>query len=218
MTRNESVHGTDTESDDGSDVILIEAEGNDEAEEQEQHQGDFMARYNLSLNMDQRLVICNSCCIGSTRTKIAFHLSRYHKYPKVNMMHLAQSIPYQFEGPGDNSPYVEPRVELCDRIPGIKVYQGFRCNYCPFFVREWKSITTHHFHEHRGEDCRKQDSKCLIQKLFSGATKYYGVLEEQGNVQEEVYDVAEDARDNLYHQLTPVCRIQSANRNINLCS
>ncbi len=214
-TRNESLHSSDTESDDESAVCLIDADGNDQhQQEQEQPQGDFMARYNLSLNIDQRLIICNTCSIGLTRTKLAFHLSRYHKYPKVNMMQLSQSIPYHFEGPGENSPYVEPRAELCERIPGIQVYEGFRCKYCPFFVRQWKSVTIHHFHEHRGEDYRKEDSKCLIQKLFSGVSKYYGVLEEQGNLQEEVIDVPEDVREYLYSKLTPVCRIHTANSNM----
>jgi hypothetical protein len=60
-TRDESVHVTDTESDDESDIVLIEEEVNAQQQEQEQHQGDFMARYNLSLNMDKRLIICSSC-------------------------------------------------------------------------------------------------------------------------------------------------------------
>ena len=206
-TENEADQSSDSE----SEVEIIDEEAVVPAEPP----GVFFAdQYNLSFNLNLRLVICKTCEMGLSYKQLYYHLAIFHKFPNVKKSSIDSNVDDALTGPYEDSPYLLPTLQLLPRVQGIRTFTGYRCRECPYYCRLWKQMREHYEKLHDEDDLLKQNSICHIQKLFKNNCCYYGVQDDE--MEEDANgEVIELAHNRLNEYLEPTCRLINPNSKYN---
>ncbi len=202
----ESDHDSLTTDGSDSDAVIVDRDEND-LPAVAAPPVNVLEKYYLSLNLDLRLIICQTCRVGLKHSQVYYHLAHFHKYPKVNKSSLLENIDEAFNGPYDDSPYVTPGRNLVAPVPGLEVLKGFKCLECPYYVRTWRQLKQHYFDHHDEDDLIKANATCLVQKLFKSNSHYFGVDDVENGDQGNGPIVNQEAREKLYAILEPICKL-----------